>query len=110
MVQLAGPVNVTAEIKVELRESFGTDGLRLFGDLHRFLRRWAWPVCRGTPLHSIAMVVNGSSGAFSGSPVNLTRNLSCSNFRSLPVVSSLADFTLFMRPPSATVSPGQKCA
>src|ERR1035438_10032404 len=67
---------------------------------------WSW--C-GSPSHSMAMVVTGSSGAFSGRPVKRTRNFSWTNFTSLPVAARRADFTWLVSPPSATVSPGQKC-
>ena len=63
----------------------------------------------GTPSHSMAIVVTGSSGAFSGRPVIRRRNLSCSNLISLPPASRRADFTWLVNPPSDTADPGQKC-
>src|ERR1022692_1393673 len=64
---------------------------------------------RGSPSHSMAIVVTGSSGAFSGSPRKRTRNFSCSNLTGFPLARERADCTLFIRPPRAAVSPGQKC-
>src|SRR5579864_3269045 len=62
----------------------------------------------GSESHSTAIVVTGWSGASAGSPVNRTRNRSCSNFTGCPVASNRADFTPVFSPESATVSPGQK--
>ena len=57
----------------------------------------------------MASTVTGSSGALFGKPLKRTRNCSCSNSTGWPLANSLADNTLLINPPSATVSPGQKC-
>jgi len=46
--------------------------------------------CLGSPSHSMARVVTGSSGAFPGRPVKRTRNFSCSNLTGAPVAKRRA--------------------
>src|ERR1039458_9357799 len=72
-------------------------------------RRTAPVSCTGSASHSMANTVTGSSGAFFGKPLKRTRNCSCSNSTGCPLASSFAESTLVFNPPSATVSPGQKC-
>src|SRR5260370_25804783 len=62
----------------------------------------------GSDSHSTAIVFTGWSGASVGSPLNRTRNQSCSNFTGCPVASSLHDFTPLFSPESATPPPRQK--